>query len=298
MMHIPEFILLSIFIVLILRGKVSAGECSSSVDCSLNGDCEAGMCICDSPWSKNENCDVLSVEPMEIDSGYHNATEASWGANVVYADGKYHMFAAQFANSCPLGLWGSASMIIRAEGQSPTGPFSYRETVIGAFSHNPTIRKGFDGAYYLFMIGDGTNPDPPDCSNSSTVSVYKRGIVQSSTKKSGSGIASSIHVTRAESVYGPWSPIETVVFADQSEMLCQGHTNPSPHFNPDGSVYLAFQAQPCSPEAATHWALVGLAKASTWHGPYYLVSPDPVTPHNYTAIHPFCVAGVDEDPFL
>lgn len=73
--------------------------------------------------------------------GYHNSTQASWGSNVVLVDGVYHMFAAQFANSCPLGQWGSTSMIIRAESSSPMGPFVYKETVVPVFSHNPTIRS-------------------------------------------------------------------------------------------------------------------------------------------------------------
>jgi hypothetical protein len=50
------------------------------------------------------------------------------------------MFAAQFANSCPLGQWGSTSMIVRAESSSPIGPFEYKEIVVPVFSHNPTIR--------------------------------------------------------------------------------------------------------------------------------------------------------------
>ena len=184
-------------------------------------------------------------------------------------------------------------MIVRAEARSPLGPFTYKEIIVPAFSHNPTVRKGFDGAYYLYMIGDGTNPDPVDCTNSSTPS--KRSLRK--READGAPFPTSIHVTRAESIYGPWSPVEVINFTDTSEMLCGGHTNPSPHFNPDGSVYLAFQAGPCDNQYHG-WALVGLAKADSWRGPFTLVSPDPVTPHNYSAIHPACVAGVDEDPFL
>jgi hypothetical protein len=200
----------------------------------------------------------------------------------------YHMFVAQFANSCPLAYWGNTSTIVRAEALSPFGPFTYKETVVPAFSHNPTIRKGFDGAYYLFMIGDGSEEVVPDCSVESAKA--KPNGVRSSP------VSTSIHVTRAESIYGPWSDLKQVSI-ESSDQLCGGHTNPSPHFNPDGSVYLAFQAQPCGGSAHS-WALVGLSKADSWEGPYYLVSPEPVTPHNFSKYHPVCVAGIDEDPFL
>ena len=267
---------------------IADSVCIDATDCSLNGDCVNQMCKCDAAWSGSK-CDVLSIRPTAKNAGYHNASQASWGANVILVDGVYHMFAAQFANSCPLAYWGQASMIIRAESLTPQGPFTYKETVIPTFSHNPTIRKGFDGAYYLFMIGDGTNAHPPDCTTNTT-------ITNQSTKLPAS-ITTSIHVTRSESIFGPWSALETVVMADNSAMLCGGHTNPSPHFNPDGSVYLAFQAQPCDSEHHS-LALVGLAKAKSWRGPYSLVSPDPVTPMHYSKYHPICVAGVDEDPFL
>ena len=271
----------------------SDGSCVSSVDCSLNGECISGYCSCDPAWRGSPYCDVFVFDPTPLDSGYHNETEASWGGNVVHEDGKYHLFVAQFANSCPLEYWGQASMIIRAEGDSPLGPFSYKETIVPAFSHNPTIRKGFDGAYYLYMIGDGTSTDVPDC----TVDDADENTLISDVKR-GEAFTTSIHVTRGESIYGPWSPVSSVEFMDKSEMLCSGHTNPSPHFNIDGSVYLAFQASPCDQDSPHYWALVGVAYAPSWDSPFSLVSPDPVTPHNYSKYHPICVAGVDEDPFL
>jgi hypothetical protein len=75
------------------------GSCSSTLDCSLNGECESGKCFCDKEWSGSLNCDVLTISSTPVTAGYHNDTQASWGANVVFEDGKYHMFVAQFANS-------------------------------------------------------------------------------------------------------------------------------------------------------------------------------------------------------
>ena len=277
---------------------VASYRCQSALDCSLNGECDmlTGNCVCDPAWRGSDQCDVFSFSPTPISSGYHNPEQASWGGNVVYADGKYHMFVAQFANSCPLGYWGQASTIVRVESDSPLGPFTYQELVVPAFSHNPTIRQGPDGAYYLFMIGDGTSTDVPDCTANDTTVRQKRSLLD---KSRGESFATSIYVTRSDSVHGPWSPLRSVEFTDSSsDMLCGGYTNPSPHFNPDGSVHLAFQAQPCDPPEHQHWALVGVAFAAAWDAPFSLVSPDPVTPHNYSKYHPVCVAGIDEDPFL
>lgn len=148
--------------------------------------------MCDAGW-KGTRCDLLDVKITPDTVGYHNESFASWGGNIIYEDGKYHLFVAQFVNECPLGLWGSASSIVRTQSDSYLGPFEYQETVVGAFSHNPTIRKSpYDGKFYLFMIGAGDSEDPPDCREDS---VALGEVLEES----------SIHVSRADSVHGPWS---------------------------------------------------------------------------------------------
>ncbi|GMH77068.1 hypothetical protein TrST_g4087 [Triparma strigata] len=242
------------------------------MDCSLNGDCENPL--------------LKALPAFAIGAGYHNESFASWGGNIILKGGKYHLLVAQFVNECPLGLWGTASSIIRAESDSYLGPFEYKETVVGAFSHNPTIRKSpHDGKYYLFMIGAGDSVDPPDCREDSQ---HLSSTLQES----------SIHVQRADSIYGPWSKPQAVMFSNNSTYLCNGHTNPSPHFMPDGSVYLAFQADSCGDPTHDTGAMVGLAKSAAWDQPFELTSPDPVTPKDWDPLHPVCWAGVDEDPFL
>ncbi|GMH49969.1 hypothetical protein TL16_g00660 [Triparma laevis f. inornata] len=257
------------------------------MDCSLNGDCakEGDACVCDAGW-KGKRCDLLDVKITPDTAGYRNESFASWGGNIIYEDGKYHLFVAQFVNECPLGLWGLASSIVRTQSDSYLGPFEYQETVVSAFSHNPTIRKSpYDGKFYLFMIGAGDSEDPPDCREDS---VALGEVLEES----------SIHVSRADSVHGPWSKPKAVTFSNTSTYLCNGWTNPSPHFMPDGSVYLAFQAGSCGDPHHDTGGMVGLAYATAWDQPFALTSPDPVTPKNWDPIHPVCWAGVDEDPFL
>ena len=53
---------------------------------------------------------------------------------------------------------------LRAEAASLGGPFEAKETVLGPFAHNPTVRQLPDGSVLLFMIGDGnTSRAPVDC---------------------------------------------------------------------------------------------------------------------------------------
>ena len=58
----------------------AAGQCSSMMDCSLNGECIEGHCVCDPQWrgaaGNASACDVMAFEAMNPDTGYHNATEA------------------------------------------------------------------------------------------------------------------------------------------------------------------------------------------------------------------------------
>jgi hypothetical protein len=114
--------------------------------CSLNGQVNpaSGACECDPAW-KGAACDELDVQHVaSADAvGYRNASGYnSWGGNAIFEAGVWHLFAAQFENHCRLDHWGTNSAIIRAESAvGPQGPFHYVETVVPAFSHNPTVRR-------------------------------------------------------------------------------------------------------------------------------------------------------------
>ena len=82
----------------------SAATCTSAADCSLNGDCVSGNCVCDIGWSGSPTCDQLLLLPSAPDSGYRNTSGASWGGRPVFdpADGLWHLFVAQMRNNCRL----------------------------------------------------------------------------------------------------------------------------------------------------------------------------------------------------
>ena len=119
----------------------SPPPCRSADDCSLGGACVGGACACDAMWS-GPRCAQLNLAPAPTkvplcDSG----GDQSWGGNTVFdaADGQWHLFYAEFLNGCPLGSWGTNSVVARATSSSPQGPYTRRETVQPAFHHNPSV---------------------------------------------------------------------------------------------------------------------------------------------------------------
>eukprot|EP01060_Flectonema_neradi_P009249 TRINITY_DN16605_c0_g1_i1.p1 TRINITY_DN16605_c0_g1~~TRINITY_DN16605_c0_g1_i1.p1 ORF type:complete len:403 (+),score=59.40 TRINITY_DN16605_c0_g1_i1:52-1209(+) len=263
-----------------LLTAISITVCKDSMDCGLNGKCLGDKCHCRPPWI-GEHCQELDILPLDEGTGYHIRGNASWGGNVVFADGKYHLFAAEMANSCGLNDYGTNSQIIRAESTTPNGPFTFSQVVFIPFAHNPTIRQAPDGSFLIYFIG-GSRSTPKNCSSPSD--NFAPNI---------SPIQSGISVARSNSVYGPWDT--KPVFFDEksvnnSKWLQQGFTNPSPHIFPNGTVTLAFQAQPIG----KHYELIGVARAASWDTPYVLLTGVPVVKNDPD----LCVAGMGEDPFL
>lgn len=263
---------------------VESAPCTSSFDCGLNGECVSGSCSCDPAWTGNA-CDVMRFEPMELDTGYHNESAASWGGNVVYEDGEWHLFVAQMAQGCPLDDYGSNSMVVRATSAHPNGPFAFQEVVWGAFAHNPTVARLPNGSFALYIIG-GNPSQPKDCTNVSSPTLRAGSATPAPTPGLMSG---GIHVLYGETVRGPWT-LHPVEFANASTnpWFDSHFTNPAPHVEKDGTVTLAFQGGPKS-----GGELVGVARAASWRGPYTVVTPTPVVPDHW-----YCVAGSAEDPFL
>ena len=77
-----------------------AGKCATEEDCSLGGECVAGVCHCDAAW-KPPNCVAMNLlavnkSSMGYDRGLKNASTpsgyqsiASWGGQSVFEDGEW-----------------------------------------------------------------------------------------------------------------------------------------------------------------------------------------------------------------
>ena len=76
-------------------------QCTSAMECFLNGDCVDGVCVCDPAWSGSADCSVMKFLPVNKSNrpGYYNATSASWGGIPVKGpDGRFHLIHAQVDN--------------------------------------------------------------------------------------------------------------------------------------------------------------------------------------------------------
>ena len=99
--------------------SMAASKCTSDMDCSLAGKCNAatGNCVCEG-WTKGDDCAALNLLPLSAESAFKsviaNMSEAkwtTWGGSVVEYQGKYHMFAAEMADHCTLGVWTFKSQV-------------------------------------------------------------------------------------------------------------------------------------------------------------------------------------------
>ena len=119
--------------------------CTDDADCSYNGACDGGACVCRSPW-RGTRCEVLVRGAVAASSGYQSPRDpalpvtrtnfSSWGGSVLLGDdGIYHMYAAEMLNGCGIDYWEPNSRVVHAVAPSPSGPFVYSDEVLAAFAH-------------------------------------------------------------------------------------------------------------------------------------------------------------------
>ena len=211
-------------------------RCSSVADCSLNGVCDVGTgnCTCDAGW-RGPLCAVLDLVPAASLAGayQHSVTDAAaahpdntssgGGLPLKGPDGKYHLFAAQFVNNCTLAGWNPASVVVRAVADAVEGPYTYAETVLGTFHHNPTVRllspaQSGTGKplYVMYMIGNDREPPAADCSDRAGDPHHLEGYIT---------------MAWSESVLGPWNrSLSTLLTNGNIDRWDAMVTNPAPLF--------------------------------------------------------------------
>ena len=153
-------------------GQRGGAVCDSIDDCFLGGECRASRCVCD-PWRTAPNCSQLSLLPVAAASaGAGGGAGAppqvypgeggwsSWGGQVLFSGGSYHMFAARFSHRCGLNSWWCNSEVVHAEADRPDGPYSTSPglPVVAPFAHNPAVAVAPDGTVLVFHIGSGDTP--------------------------------------------------------------------------------------------------------------------------------------------
>lgn len=160
---------------LLISCGVSVLTCTVDEDCSLNGNCNAGSCICYVGWI-GAACGQLDLlpAPAPVTNGYNVPNTSSWGAGVLFdpSSGLYHMWAAEFVNHCGLLTWHNNSRVVHATSLISTGPYTFVDETIPVYSHNPTVARTADGRGVILMHIGGGLPDasPSVCVNGSSQS--------------------------------------------------------------------------------------------------------------------------------
>lgn len=131
--------------------------CSTSLDCSLAGECVRGKCQCDG-WTHGQNCGILNLEPVQPAArGYHNNSGYnSWGGASIFDPNthRWWLFASQMQGRCPLsGEWSQVSQAVRLHSAHPTGPWTFDSVVVHSEAHNVKPFRAPDGTWLIFYVG-------------------------------------------------------------------------------------------------------------------------------------------------
>ncbi|CAE7712633.1 unnamed protein product [Symbiodinium sp. CCMP2592] len=129
--------------------------CSTAADCSQNGACVSGACVCTAGWTGTA-CSVLDVAPVDKEKwGYMPIEDGftSWGGAVLKEGGKYHMWVSENAKKCGMDTWGTNSRCIHTEAASPEGPYTKTGVVFGPMCHEPKVIKAPTGETVMYFTG-------------------------------------------------------------------------------------------------------------------------------------------------
>jgi hypothetical protein len=213
----------------------TTAACVTEEDCSLNGECVDGACVCIAAWT-GARCARLNLGHPTRTSGLHSVDDgrntSSWGGSVLRdkATGIYHMYAAEMTRHCGINTWTENSRIVHATSNTATGTFTRRDEVFGVFSHEPNAVRGPDGEWVLFFTAHipwNSTPAPhsPACT-----------CVDGSTPHTGcadpTGNEGATYASWSTSPNGPWS--EPYLIIDTGGR--QSDTNLSPVLLPNGSL--------------------------------------------------------------
>jgi hypothetical protein len=284
-MMLPPLLLLLLLLAQYSAGGAAAVErggapCASIDDCFMGGNCTDGACVCDA-WRTAANCSQMNLLPSRPDHVQVFPGEAgwsSWGAQVIYADGKYHMYASRMGNRCGLNSWWCNSEVVHAEADRPDDLFHTQATVVLPFAHNPAVIVDPAGTIVIFHIGSGETPrsDQGNCShgisglNTSGTKAWCSASTRNTAQvtpipQAGQQFKTPNAVYSTSGPRGPWQ----VLKGDSS----WGADNPAPIILDNGTalLYAKFKCnETINPQHGPCYQY-GLLRADDWRGPWSFV---------------------------
>ena len=149
-------------------------SCASASDCSYNGRCSSGSCICDPGWN-GTRCASIRWSASGAHRGFNDSLWTWGGSPVRGPDGLIHLFASELSNDCGVLHYCSNSRVIHLTATSPLGPFTRRTVALaprpspawdsGAV-HGPTVHAlpgGRGWALYYTGTRPNWNGTHPNC---------------------------------------------------------------------------------------------------------------------------------------
>ncbi len=188
---------------------------------------------------------ISRLQPAIVGGGFELPDHWVWcGAPIRGEDGRYHLFASRIPKSVHFHPhWLFMSEIVRAESDTPAGPYTLAEVVLpprgGDFfdarsTHNPHIRKVGD-TYLLLYMGSTYDGPTPTRDNQE---VWRSPRYLATWARKRIGLATS------KSVKGPWRRLDRPLLEPRpGEWDSIATTNPSLCPLPDGSFLLAYKSR-------------------------------------------------------
>jgi len=241
-------------------------SCSTSLDCWLNGDCSAGVCVCDPAWT-GSSCNILAEQPAHqlwpppdtLPSNISTLPSA-WGSTIVQDEtGIFHMYVEVV---CRFFTWMhiAGSVIVHATSQTIQGPYSFSDIALPQQSMTPHLVRDHDGAWLLLHQRNISVRGDPMCTGEEAASAFANGDVYSKSGPNSSEFDGPPSIARSLSLYGPWEPFDFVITPPPGTKI----VNPNPSLlplSPGAGYLLAFVSTPLLPPYSES---VSFAYADDW----------------------------------
>jgi len=310
----------SALLLALLAASAAALPCADDWECSLNGECVAGECVCDAPWVDGVGgaCAQLSMLPAPISAcgpacAYHgNTTDLSgkpvnsstWGARVLRAaDGSFRMAVNEYAFGCGLSTWRSNSQIAWATSASPLGPFHKLGLAVPPWATNPTVFQAPAGELVIVTCGGGSecalgaastiSNNTPACNNGSPCACVGPPPGRCHYVQPSANATNVFHfasdLAAADSVF-PWASLNVTLVNFTLGQWIPDLVNPSPLVLANGTVLIMVHSAGTGGGAPVILRSVA-GGGEGWRGPYEVLTTAQARSWNGST------AGT-EDPFL